>query len=101
MPNTSIDKAEHPDGNGVACGKFHIVFYEVSNLGVFDLFTFFVLSSNLKGNAVNLEIGDLGRCDFMYLRGPGQEVGLTHVAWVDDSVLGKGNGDVAVANTLH
>jgi len=25
MPNTSIDKAEHPDGNGVACGRFLLV----------------------------------------------------------------------------
>ena len=94
---TSIDETEHPDGDGVAGCELQIVFYEISDLCVFDLFPLLALSSYFEGDAVYLEIGYLGRGDFVNLRGPDQKVGLPHVSGINMPVFGKGQGDVAVA----
>ena len=93
----SIDEAEHPDGYGVAGGEFHVVFYQVADPGILDLPALLVFATYLKGNSVYFEIGDLGGCDFVNLGSPNHEVGLPHVAGVDDAVLGKGHGNIAVA----
>ena len=98
-----VDEAEHPDRNRVAGGEFHVVFDQVADFGILDLPALLILATYLKGNTVNLEIRDFGGCDFVNLGSPNHEVGLPHVAGIDDAVLGKGHGNIAVAQVefLH
>lgn len=78
-------------------GVFQVILYKVTDFRVLDLRAFFVLTPDLEGNPVDLEIGYLGGGGLADLFGPGEEVSLAHIAVIHNAVLRKGICNVAVA----
>ena len=48
IDNVSVDESEHPDGDGVPGGKFQIVFYKISDFGLFNLLPLLASSPTSK-----------------------------------------------------
>ena len=55
-----------------------------------------VLAPHFESDVVYLKVRYFGRSGPVYLLSPGKEIGFPHIAGINDSVFGKGKGNIAV-----